>query len=647
MRLEDMLKDISGITNQVIKTNCFEGQNTLLESILLIQTKVNEVIQAINDGIIKGDKGDKGDTGETGAKGDKGDTGKATESIQDNVTSLDTTWSSTKIDNCFNDLKNIQGVKYGNDVGYQVCKGTHNGIVKDLKIYGKSLVNVFDGIFESGIYNSNTGLPMANSEYIRNKNQYISVDEIITINSSFRIDFYCYDSNKNYIGNVVGCTKGKVSLKTNTKFINFRSTDTNTDLQSKVLIVNKGLEVVPNHFERIASVGNGNEIEVLSRKEDGNLFNVNDFKRYVLGLGSEYSSYLVRDSRNCWYPTNYGVFHSKFMWDIRLDENVSYVIKFDYYFESANQNKGLYFRVYYTDGSFEYPVWGELNKWSTAKITTNPNKAIAYIQMTYGESTNKTWIDLDSIVIAKAKNYNDKLENKQDKKTILFKDTDNTWKPILNLRGIDENNCDIVDSVKGEYIKKYNQININKNLNIILNDDTKTNTIAFATIINDAKPGSFSISNKKCTCSRFKNVTYGIDEVGFSGTSSNAFVFRINKSDLQTQDIEGCKKWLENNSFDIVYESLKIDSYEINPIYPNSYEDETMILFNTGVIRCKNEFYIDSNLGSLQLETLDRLGRIEDYIYQSNVAILRGDFRTLAELYYPNDFIKEEELPNE
>ena len=58
MRLEDMLKNVSGITNRVIKENCWEGQFNVLEGIQVLQSKINEIILAINNGIIKGDKGD-------------------------------------------------------------------------------------------------------------------------------------------------------------------------------------------------------------------------------------------------------------------------------------------------------------------------------------------------------------------------------------------------------------------------------------------------------------------------------------------------------------------------------------------------------------------------------------------------------------
>lgn len=627
MRLEDMLKDISGITNQVVKTNCFEGQNTLLESILLLQSKMNEVIQAINDGFIKGDKGDKGDTGDKGDKGDKGDTGKATESIQDDVISLDTTWSSTKIDSCFNDIKNIQGVKYGNDVGYQVCKGTHNGIVKDLKIYGKSLVSRFSK------KHTETNITVLYSGVLSTTGFKVEVGKTYTVLGSVKsptknmCDVYYQESNT-IIGNFKGVPLVFKAIKNET--LQFVSLETGSYVLDDVMILEGDYSKTPpnGYFEGIASVGNGNEIEVLS-SDNGNLFDGEFIRGTVNG---DNGTLIPQDN----------------IYNVATKNIIKVVPNMMVNYKSIG-SRG--FRQGKNVSSYYY----DKNNVLVAKMLVNTFESITIPNNCYG--IRLVFADFELATNQPLNSYNmilnqiGTLDNhnfaKQDKKTIFFKDVDNTWKPLTILRGIDETNCDILDAEKGKLVKKYNQMNINKNLNIILNDATKTNTIAFAVVVNDAKPGSFSVSNNKCICSKFKNITYGIDEVGFSGTSSNVFVFRINKTDLETQDVKGCKKWLETNSFVIVYELNEYKEYEINPIYPNSYENETMILFNTGVIPCKNEFYIDSNLGSLQLETLDRLSRIEDYIYQSNVAILRGDFRTLAELYFPNDFIKEEELTNE
>lgn len=534
-------------------------------------------------------------------------------------------------------LKESQDFAYETDKGYLVCKDTQNGVVKDLKVYGKSLINVWNvsewmKVNTQIVATDKTGTSVMQ---IPQKDNIFNAGDIVTVVADISVDnpTYCY-----WQVNYMSTTGEEKSLKNITFnsgiksfaiqlpsdyshmrciFVGVQAGNTRTFKNNGCMCIKGDLSGrIPSYFEGIGSVGNGNEIEVLSRKEDGNLFNISDFKRYILGLGSEYSSYLVRDSRNCWYPTNYGVFHSKFMWDIRLDENVSYVIKFDYYFESANQNKGLYFRVYYTDGSFEYPVWGEQNKWSTAKITTNPNKAIAYIHMTYGESTNKTWIDLDSIVIAKAKNYNDKLENKQDKKTILFKDADNTWKPILNLRGIDENNCDIVDSVNNVFHENITEIIFNgdssENWSLQKTENGKSQ-FTMSAKRSGIKPNSKILSDKynNITSSQFANMEVGI----FNGSAWGIVV-----NDASVTDVQSLKTKLQSNNVKINVQLLENKSYEINPLFPNSFDNETMILIGSGVIAPRASWKITSSLPNFVQSIEDRVSRLENDAYKVNLA---------------------------
>lgn len=514
MRLEDMLKDVSGITQKVVDSNCFQGANTLLENILLIQTKVNEVIKAINDGIIKGDKGDKGDTGETGEKGDKGDTGKATESIQDNVTSLDTTWSSTKIDSCFNDIKNIQGVKYGNDVGYQVCKGTHKGIVKDIKVYGKS--EVIEG--------------------------------------------------------------------------------------------------------KIVSVGNGNKIEVSSIKWSGNLFDESQLKPYI------------KSENDIEYEINYEkVWTDKAkLAQLPFKENTQYKFICSQKTSTADSKPRFYF--VYTDGSKDEMTIAT-TEYTEVTGFSRANKTLDYISVTYGVSGAKFTVKKNSICLYENTSKSVYEPYKEDKKTILFKDTDNTWKPITEL-----NEWDLIDTTVNKLVVSTEKPKFTTNLNWRDNGNTvegfKTYWIKYV---------GYKLSNVICDKLPVFNVATFDKKCMF--VLNNEYLY-ITIPTSECSDVSKLGEWFVANPMNILIPSPKKE-YEINPIYTESFDNETMILFNTGVIPCKNEFYIDSNLGSLQIETNERLSKIENTIYQSNIAILRGDFRTLAQMYYPNDFIKKEELPNE
>lgn len=475
-------------------------------------------------------------------------------------------------------MKESQDFAYETDKGYLVCKDTQNGVVKDLKVYGKSLVNKskikttsFEGRIVSLFSNNGTlnGFTIVADVTKNTTSKGIAlsltdVDGIIT---------YPLLQNANTVGKAIWYFNKKIKDISMYQQLDDYGAD-KAIVDNIMILEGDHRSNLPNgYFEGIASVGNGNEIEVLSSNRP-----------------YSYTSELITSTRKNFNLKTY--FNQGDIITNITDKNV----------------------VCLTFNSITGAWVNDVTLLKGASFTV-PDSTIVKTITIY---PHNGWNISSEIFLESLISVNDYL--KQDKKTILFKDTDNTWKPVLNLRGIDENNCDIVDSGKGKLVKKYNQMNINKNLNIILNDATKTNTIAFEVVVNDAKPGSFSVSNNKCICSKFKNITYEIDEVGFSGTSSNAFVFRINKTDLQTQDVEGCKKWLETNSFDIVYELNEYKECEINPIYPESYVDETMILFGSGVIVPYASWKITSSLPNFVQNIEDRVCRLENDASKVNLA---------------------------
>lgn len=666
MRLEDMLKNVSGITNKVIKENCWEGQFNVLEGIQALQSKVNEIIVAINDGIIKGDKGDTPNVqvGETstlepnsnatvsqtgdilnpifnfgipkGEKGDKGDTGKSTESIQDNVISSDTCFSSEKTLSLFNDLKNVQGVKYVNNDGYQVCKGTQNGVVKDLKIYGKSLVNICTNDYTK----SNVGI-----YYHTLNSALLSAGDTLTIkpfnnsavsglewalygmpaggSATLPIIQYTFDFSQRSLTLPSGYTYYRLYVRKHdgTQYIDF-------DISKIKICVVVGKGTIGGYFEGIASVGNGNEIEVLSRKEDGNLFDGTSYINGGISYVDSKSVMLIKPIFRSYVVKN-------------IEPNTRYFVRV--------KNCGNRFGI---GSSSDYSTTEQflLSNSKVHSLSDTTGQTLE-LDLTTGENDKYLFIytsnngvfpsDIDIIVNKGVIKPNSVFIS--GKKTILFKDTDNTWKPVLNLRGIDENNCDIVDSVNNKLDVKYIDKIVDGTENITIMKTKGTNTL-FKVELNVAlKP------NAKILCDKYKTISYydnfNSDVVGVSSYDLQSRTY-IAISDISST-VEDFKNKLKINNLNLILEVNNPKSYEINPLFPNSYENETMILIESKPIRPTSEFYIDSNLGSLQLETLDRLSRIEDTIYKSNVAILRGDFRTLAQMYYPNDFIKKEELPHE
>lgn len=641
MRLEDMLKDVSGITQNIVKSYCFDGQDTLLDSVLLIQEKVNEVIQAINNGIIKGDKGDKGDTGETGEKGDKGDTGKASESINDGLTDLDHTWSSKKIDSLFNDVKEIDGVKYSTDSSYKVCSGTKNGVVKDLKIYGKTIKGILGSdaktsytlntINRSKMFNLIEPIPANTDIYIR-----VNVTSKKAPLDGLKINVLNEDDTVSYFDGFKGVFEQ--SLKINhTKTIKkigfylssaeFTNDDTSniTFKESQVTLVDVG----KTYIEGLASVGNGNEIEVSTRKEDGNLL-----KTIKDGEKTGISNFNIVNDYSFAYTSN--------AWGQGIRIKVGNIIKGETY-------------VVLVDSSTSGSIDGSGALTTGDKLLSAYNNRIEIVASSSGDGyirfkngVQSGNVSFENIRIVKKGSNESFSVYKEDKKTILFKDTDSTWKPILNLHGIDLINCDTIDSVNNKYSVKVKEITNLKDLRWSKEGTFENKDTYFYKLEDGLKVTNITQYGVDCACDKLKCVSVNY----ITGAMHNvvdcvAYDIRYQVVRISVPKYTNLVDYLTNLNPVLIYPLHVPLEYEINPIYPDSYDNETMISFNTGVINSKKEWFIDSNLGSLVLENINRIERLENEVFTVNKALLRGDLRTVAEIYYPNDFIKKEVLPNE
>jgi len=97
--------------------------------------------------------------------------------------------------------------------------------------------NLFDGEFETGTYEISTGLPIANANYIRNKNKYIRVEPSTSYRFSERnqelknITAWIYDINKNFISVAYPWTQNALQIPTNGYYVNFAVNDTNINLE--------------------------------------------------------------------------------------------------------------------------------------------------------------------------------------------------------------------------------------------------------------------------------------------------------------------------------------------------------------------------------------------------------------------------------
>lgn len=501
-----------------------------------------------------------------------------------------------KINNAIADiqgLKESQDFAYETDKGYLVCKDTQNGVVKDLKLCGKSLVNICNNDFTK----TNTGIyyhAINKSTFPFNKDVSIKVfKENDSSLQYLKWSFYGVDTDgvarviKPYTEDFSQATLNiKDTYPSYRLYLQSHDGSNYVDFDRnkvKACIV-KGNVQIDSFFEVITSVGNGNEIEVLSRNE-----NMLEFA----SIGST-GLIVLKDKLYNGYITNYS--NSKVGLVIRNSDTT--------WVKDINIMEGqtVDLSSILLEGQYTQSIWK-----LSSNITMDNYKALIH--------------------------YN--LDLKQDKKTILFKDSDNTWKPILNLRGVDENRCDIIDTSTNSYIKIMKEIVEKGEGSWQVADGSKPNTIMFLRMFSESEKCELMGNNPNILCNTFiPKYVYSLDEEGIfinrtTESSSGGVYIRINQNRLETRDVAGLKKWLQSNNTGYVYKSDIEYRYEINPIYPDSYENETMISIGSGAIAPHASWKITSSLPNFVKELSNQIKQLQEQVYKTNVANFAVALNTL------------------
>lgn len=234
------------------------------------------------------------------------------------------------------------------------------------------------------------------------------------------------------------------------------------------------------------------------------------------------------------------------------------------------------------------------------------------------EIINPNHIRVKSIFIQKGYDNPKYTTHKSNKKPFLFKDSDNKWKPIIKLRGINENNCDTFDSTKNKYTKIIKEVTEEGEGNWQVADGSKAKTIMFLRMFTESEKCEMLNNNTNILCDKFKSkYVYSLDEEGIfinrTTESSNGGVYiRINQNRLETRDVPGFNRWLQNNNTTYQYKGDKELTYECLDILTRAFRDKTMLSIDSGAIDPGISYYVPTgflsadNSISEKVETLDK-----------------------------------------
>nr|WP_195365954.1 BppU family phage baseplate upper protein [[Eubacterium] tenue] len=505
-------------------------------------------------------------------------------------------------------LKEVQDMTYSTDKGYLACKETKAGTVKDLKIYGKSLKNevLLNGIATEDRVKQNSLFVKGKGFYtiINNSNKRVILSILNKETNKWIRDFRFTN-----VG-ILELTESEQIGSVNGLFSDGWSSDDLESFNKTMILRGDHTQNPPSYFEGIASVGtNVDKIEVSSRKEDVNLF---DGSTYIDGglTNKDNTEFMIRNALYRSYVVKHVEPNSKYTVRVKNCGN-RFGIATSYNYSETEEfiltNKKIYNSLDTTGQELELNITSGADDKYLFVYVANNGVFPSNIEIIVNKG--------DSAIFS---------EYIQDKKPLLYKDTDGTWKPITELRGLDTA-CDTVElHSDGKYyyhVRTKNTI-LQGADNMFVVDDTQPFTTMFA-ISGIFKPLEVKqlvgISDKY----EFTNI-YSIDKKGMYVIEGNGnIVIRDSKITL-----EEMKNKFRDNPVNFIVGLKEEKVFEVNPLFLESYENETMISFSGGPIAPYASWKITSYLPNFVMNLSKRVKRIEDDFYKYTVVQNRMQLAT-------------------
>lgn len=196
------------------------------------------------------------------------------------------------------------------------------------------------------------------------------------------------------------------------------------------------------------------------------------------------------------------------------------------------------------------------------------------------------------------------------------------------LKGLNSTIYDELNDIRNVAIKRVEKYNVTGH-ETISSGTSLANTCLFHFNINRKIGINNIISDKFKT----KNV-FSIDEEGIFGSSSSSTIYvRISKSKLNTQDIEGFKKWLKENPTTIYYELAEpVETPLDENINVKSFNEKTYISFENA-ISGTSSFKAPVNT----VATIARLNRENRALEEENAKLKAETYKNAEDIIITNE----------
>ena len=466
---------------------------------------------------------------------------------------------------------------------FTTVEATSNGYFEDVKLEGKTLVNLANNSnnIPNPNINHNVIYPMILD--VKNKNYTL----VIKLNTSKQLnckyaytdgtlgnDFKFCDANVNGVVTKL-ITPNMLPIDFDKEVNGFRlsvvgGTPLDVTIDYIEFLEGDHTQNPPAYFEGLKSVGDGADEVSVESVGDGINNTDNDFTEIYIATGLE-----GRDRAVITTGLNRISVDDGKVYLYRNGERYSDIVTKRYY----SKNK-IYLGATYTNDAY-------------------------YVRFRFLNASGNYEGDISEYKILNSTMK----ESQTDKKRLLYYNNETqTWeKPILRQWDSIEKHSD----GKYYYHQRSGEVVLNGSENwslptssgqIDTNWETETH-IAFRTsdLINpkDVVWGS----QQTCICDRFKvsilnNTTYTLSDE-FIGQNRTGVDIKISKSKLSTQDVVGFKQWLQANNVTVVYQLAQEKVYECTNIDLITYANETNYIVESGAIVPRSTLKVHNNISNV------------------------------------------------
>lgn len=528
---------------------------------------------------------------------------------------------------------------------FTTVEATSNGYFEDVKLEGKTLVNLYEN--KAKTYHAN---------YVFSPNERVNLDLFIPGNTytaivhnsttnfdTFRISSgdITYDLvplSKNTIVKFIYTPPTNDAVKNDIRCYcypngnKFVSGDENKI--SITILEGDHTQNPPNgYIEGLKSVSQDvDEIVVSSVNE--NLLNLVDLG--CTNLGGHFTIEYM-DSNNIklnTLSTNTNKYISASFDTFKFIPNVRYKIKAKYTHSDSANAPFISVRKYDNNGVALKDIYGKNGVIEDTFVPTHAKHRIDFFAGNQQGSLGGTWVEFTDIQISiDNDDFSYFTPYQSDKKPLLYYNNETqTWeKPILREWDSIEKHTD----GKYYYHQRSGEVAFDGSEDWgARNMANENNTIGFG--LYPGLPNYDINSLPPIICDRFAclnaNALWAFDEEGTTHASDYLHI-RILKSKLSTQDAEGFKQWLQTNNVTVVYQLAQEKVYECTNIDLITYANETNYIVESGTIVPRSTLKVHNNISNVVSLLQKKVSLLESNVKASqevqDMMILETDMRML------------------